>query len=69
MEFLLLRMVHGIVQKQAEPKFSLFQLKKVKPVRWKFLPQAGFLNKKTGTYHGRPVDVAIMKDGSITCVR
>ena len=26
---------------------------------------SGFLNKKTGTYHGRPVDVAVMKDGSM----
>ena len=25
----------------------------------------GWLNKKTGTYHGRPVDVAVMKDGSM----
>ena len=56
-------MVLGIVPKQAVLKFSLCLLKMVKPERWKFLPQ--LVNKKTGTYKGRPVDVAILKDGSL----
>ena len=26
---------------------------------------SGWLNQETGTYQGRPVDVAVMKDGSM----
>ena len=26
---------------------------------------SGWLNKETGTYQGRPCDVAVMKDGSL----
>ena len=47
-----------------EPKFSLFLLRKEKAGKMEVFA-SGFLNKKTGTYHGRPVDVAVMKDGSM----